>query len=160
MLSFYTFCILVSCHKLLTGSLLLIFQVSKLIVVITTLSQQFISYQGQRDVMKEKSSVLMYSWIKHQLGLLTGNLSITFCHIEKWPYLLLANLDCVIIVRSWMPGLNGYGRLSVINSTHVHWQQVIALSDQPLDAFFIIQESHGLREVSVIKEHLCPDKPS
>ncbi|KAF6022167.1 hypothetical protein EB796_019521 [Bugula neritina] len=48
--------------------------------------------------------------------------------------------------RSWLPGLNGYARLNVINSTHLNWQQVMSITDQPLDQFYIVQEHHGPRQ--------------
>lgn len=45
--------------------------------------------------------------------------------------------------RSWVPGLNGYGRLKVLNNTHLHWEQVIALNGQIMDEFTLIQHNHG-----------------
>ncbi|KAF6021834.1 hypothetical protein EB796_019861 [Bugula neritina] len=48
--------------------------------------------------------------------------------------------------RSWLPGLNGYARLNVMNSTHLNWQQVMSITDQPLDQFYIVQEHHGPRQ--------------
>ncbi|PIK46938.1 putative iron/zinc purple acid phosphatase-like protein isoform X2 [Apostichopus japonicus] len=45
--------------------------------------------------------------------------------------------------RSWFPGLYGVGKLFVVNATHLHWQQLLALNEQTLDHFWIHQEHHG-----------------
>ncbi|XP_035679023.1 acid phosphatase type 7-like isoform X1 [Branchiostoma floridae] len=45
--------------------------------------------------------------------------------------------------RAWVPGLYGYGRLRVQNSTHVHWEQVLAVNGQVIDSAQVIQHRHG-----------------
>jgi len=39
--------------------------------------------------------------------------------------------------RSWSPGKHGYGRLKIFNSTHINWQQVIALKNVVEDEIWI-----------------------
>ncbi|XP_067932184.1 acid phosphatase type 7-like [Watersipora subatra] len=57
--------------------------------------------------------------------------------------------------RSWLPGLNGYGRLHIVNSTHLRWQQIMSISSQPLDEFTLVQHYHGLRTPSSFEEVRC-----
>ena len=38
---------------------------------------------------------------------------------------------------------HGYGRLKVFNSTHIRWQQVIALEDEVEDEQWIVKYRHG-----------------
>eukprot|EP00117_Sycon_ciliatum_P021247 scpid41324/ scgid18681/ Iron/zinc purple acid phosphatase-like protein len=46
--------------------------------------------------------------------------------------------------RSWLPGLNGYGRLTVMNHTHLVWEQVLDHFFQvTLDQIVIEQNHHG-----------------
>ncbi|CAH1270778.1 ACP7 [Branchiostoma lanceolatum] len=44
--------------------------------------------------------------------------------------------------RAWIPGMYGYGRLRVHNSTHVHWEQVLAVNGQVIDSAWIVQHHH------------------
>jgi len=39
--------------------------------------------------------------------------------------------------RLWSPGKHGYGRLKIFNSTHINWQQVIALENVVEDEIWI-----------------------
>ncbi|BFZ12539.1 hypothetical protein BsWGS_15577 [Bradybaena similaris] len=41
------------------------------------------------------------------------------------------------------PATNGYGRLTVDNSTHLYWEWISSTSRSTVDSFWIIQESHG-----------------
>jgi len=45
--------------------------------------------------------------------------------------------------RSWLPGLYGYGRLQVMNSTHLFWEQIIDETGESQDSIYIVQENHG-----------------
>jgi hypothetical protein len=45
--------------------------------------------------------------------------------------------------RSWSASRHGYGRLEVVNATHVHWEQVIADDMKLEDEIWIEQHSHG-----------------
>lgn len=38
---------------------------------------------------------------------------------------------------------NSYGRLSVVNKTHLHFDQISAITKDVLDQFWIVQENHG-----------------
>lgn len=38
---------------------------------------------------------------------------------------------------------NSYGRLSIVNNTHLHYDQISAITKEVLDQFWIVQESHG-----------------
>ncbi|KAL5467041.1 hypothetical protein EMCRGX_G031208 [Ephydatia muelleri] len=46
-------------------------------------------------------------------------------------------------LRFWLPLLHGYGRLQVVNGTHLHWEQVIAGDMSLLDEIWITQDNHG-----------------
>jgi len=37
----------------------------------------------------------------------------------------------------------GYGRMKVFNSTHIHFEQILADKGTILDEFWLIQENHG-----------------
>ena len=45
--------------------------------------------------------------------------------------------------RSWYPWRHGYGRLEVVNATHVHWEQVVDGDMTVEDEIWIEQHSHG-----------------
>jgi hypothetical protein len=45
--------------------------------------------------------------------------------------------------RSWLPGLYGYGRLSVDNSTVLRWEQVYDITGSVEDAIHVVQHHHG-----------------
>lgn len=46
--------------------------------------------------------------------------------------------------RSWSPFRHGYGRLHVVNATHVHWEQVVDNDGMTVeDEIWIEQHSHG-----------------
>ena len=45
--------------------------------------------------------------------------------------------------RSWKPATHGYGRLKVFNSTHIRWEQVIALENVVEDEIWIVKHHHG-----------------
>ncbi|CAH1779177.1 unnamed protein product [Owenia fusiformis] len=45
--------------------------------------------------------------------------------------------------RSWLPGLNGYGRLKVFNNTHLYYEQMLAMTGQVMDRFWLVQTNHG-----------------
>lgn len=46
--------------------------------------------------------------------------------------------------RSWSPFRHGYGRLQVVNTTHVHWEQVVDNDGMTVeDEIWIEQHSHG-----------------
>jgi hypothetical protein len=45
--------------------------------------------------------------------------------------------------RSWYPSRHGYGRLEVVNSTHVYWGQVVDGNMTLEDEIWIVQHSHG-----------------
>lgn len=69
---------------------------------------------------------------------------------EVWCTLITANYGVTIFssgpwsaYRSWWPTRHGYGRLHVVNSSHTHWEQVIADDMRVEDEIWIVQENHG-----------------
>lgn len=45
--------------------------------------------------------------------------------------------------RSWLPGMYGYGKLRVLNSTHAQWTQIYDITNLLVDTVTIVQEHHG-----------------
>ncbi|XP_073233636.1 acid phosphatase type 7-like [Porites lutea] len=45
--------------------------------------------------------------------------------------------------REWFPGNAGYGKLRIVNSTHVFWEQIKAWDASVTDSIWIVQEHHG-----------------
>jgi len=45
--------------------------------------------------------------------------------------------------RSWWVNRKGYGRLRVVNGTHLSWEQVIADDLRVEDSIWIVQNEHG-----------------
>ncbi|XP_002738205.1 acid phosphatase type 7-like [Saccoglossus kowalevskii] len=45
--------------------------------------------------------------------------------------------------RAWLPGLYGFGKLHIVNETHIFWKQVLALNGQTIDSVWIEQHNHG-----------------
>lgn len=45
--------------------------------------------------------------------------------------------------REWFPGNAGYGKLRIVNSTHVHWEQIKAYDGSVTDSVWIQQQHHG-----------------
>jgi len=45
--------------------------------------------------------------------------------------------------REWVPGTHGYARMTVHNSTHLEWAQVVATTGEVQDSIVIVQENHG-----------------
>ncbi|XP_070536666.1 acid phosphatase type 7-like [Ptychodera flava] len=61
--------------------------------------------------------------------------------------------------RAWLPGLYGFGKLNIVNSTHVHWEQILALNGQVIDSAWIEQQHHGPFKLSEEEEKdLLKDK--
>lgn len=54
-----------------------------------------------------------------------------------------------LFYRSWLPGLNGYGKLRAENATHLYWEQIMSITDDPMDGFYIIQHNHTVRDSNV-----------
>ncbi|XP_064610671.1 acid phosphatase type 7-like isoform X1 [Liolophura sinensis] len=46
-------------------------------------------------------------------------------------------------VRIGNDSMNSYGVLSVVNETHLHWEQISGVDDKKLDSFWISQGRHG-----------------
>ena len=46
-------------------------------------------------------------------------------------------------VRSENKSLNSYGRLHVLNATHIYWEQRSVNDDAMLDTLWIVQHRHG-----------------
>jgi len=45
--------------------------------------------------------------------------------------------------RSWLPGLYGFGKLKVYNSTHLYWEQILEILDIAEDWITVEQQHHG-----------------
>ena len=45
--------------------------------------------------------------------------------------------------RKWFPGNSGFGKLRVVNVTHLYWQQIKAWDGHVIDSIWITQEHHG-----------------
>jgi len=45
--------------------------------------------------------------------------------------------------RSWLPGLNGFGKLKVFNATTLYWEQMVDLLELAEDWITVEQEHHG-----------------
>lgn len=45
--------------------------------------------------------------------------------------------------RTWFPGNAGFGKLRIVNSTHVFWEQIKAWDASIEDSIWIAQEHHG-----------------
>lgn len=45
--------------------------------------------------------------------------------------------------RTWLPGKYGYGRLEIVNATHLNWQQVLDVTLTVEDSITMIQTNHG-----------------
>lgn len=45
--------------------------------------------------------------------------------------------------REWFPGDSGYGKLRIVNSTHIYWEQIKAYDGSVTDSIWISQEHHG-----------------
>ncbi|KAL5467051.1 hypothetical protein EMCRGX_G031218 [Ephydatia muelleri] len=52
--------------------------------------------------------------------------------------------------RSWSPFRHGYGRLHVVNDTHIYWEQVIASDLNVVDDMWLVQYSHGPFHVETV----------
>ena len=52
--------------------------------------------------------------------------------------------------RSWSPFRHGYGRLHVVNDTHIYWEQVIASDLNVEDDMWLAQYSHGPFHVETV----------
>ena len=60
-----------------------------------------------------------------------------------WLLLLLLPLGAWSAFREWFPGTYGYGRLKVVNTTHLYWEQRHAWDGDVIDSIWIKQEKHG-----------------
>lgn len=45
--------------------------------------------------------------------------------------------------REWFPGNAGFGKLRIVNSTHVYWEQIKAWDGSVTDSIWIVQQHHG-----------------